>query len=578
MSKDERFDIVIIGGGPNGITTAAYLAKCGLSVCVLEERTECGGACETQEPIPGVRIFPHAMLMYASPAPGFEQLELWRYGFRMNWDPTDLTRPGATMLSCTDGWRPITDKDVEGWGKLGGMFGSPPFTKDLLLSTHWCPPHPPEVELTDDNIPYMQVYKQHQPDVWTHELREKTMFDVMDEYCESEHFKTQMAYASWASGAAAHWEGVAIPAIACVQLVVLTNTGKRSYPRAGLHGYFHAIHRCAVHHGAMVRTSCPVDEIIIDDGRAIGVRLKETAASGGKKIWANKAVISGVDVHQTFLKLVGPNNLDPSFVRDVKDISLKNQTLCVSTYFTKKPIQYKDKFNMYTADKCIGPNNIPNGCVYPVDSREFYYADVADVDSFKTKPTLDPTQKMWLLTPSLSWDPSDCQGYHPKGHLALYFAMALTSPDYHIEGEDAPDLYRDELMEYATQCYSQVFDGLEDDNVIHHWYASGREIEFRNTGLIGGTWAGSRHCEDQLWENRPCKGLERYRSPIEGLYHVHQTSAHPGALCLMATPYNLMHILIEDGIAEPGDWWYASPWYIPQEGKISADPNKKSKI
>ena len=75
MSKDERFDIVVVGGGPNGMTTAAYLAKCGLRVCVLEERTECGGACETQEPIPGVRIYPHAMLMYASPAPGFEQLE-----------------------------------------------------------------------------------------------------------------------------------------------------------------------------------------------------------------------------------------------------------------------------------------------------------------------------------------------------------------------------------------------------------------------------------------------------------------------------------------------------------------------
>ena len=86
MGADERFDVVIVGGGPNGMATAAYLARCGLGVCVLEERTECGGACETQEPIPGVRIYPHAMLMYASPAPGFEQLELHKYGFRMEWD------------------------------------------------------------------------------------------------------------------------------------------------------------------------------------------------------------------------------------------------------------------------------------------------------------------------------------------------------------------------------------------------------------------------------------------------------------------------------------------------------------
>ncbi len=578
MSKEERFDIVIIGGGPNGMTTAAYLAKCGLRVCVLEERTECGGACETQEPIPGVRIYPHAWLMYASPAPGFDQLELWKYGFRMNWDPLDIVTSEAMMLTCTDGWHPVSNKDIEGWGKLGGMFGTPPFTKELMRATFWSPPHPPEIDITDDNVPYMQVFKKHQPDLWSPELREGTMFDILDELCETEHFKTTMAYAAWASGAAAHWEGVGIPAIACVQLLTLTNTGLRSTPRGGLHGYFHAIHRCAVHHGAVVRTNCPVDEIIIDDGRAIGVRLRETAASGGKRLWADKAVISACDVHQTFLKLVGPRHLDPGLIRDVKDISLKNQTLYVSQYFTKKPIQYKKRYQDVVSYKCIPPHNIPNGCVYPADTREFYYAEAADIDGFKSRPTIDPKYKLWFLAPSLAWDPSDCQGYHPKGFVSPAFEMALTSPDYHIEGEDAPDQYRDELGIYMTECYSQVFDGLEDDNVIHHWFATGREVELRNTGLIGGTWAGSRHCEDQLWGNRPCKGLERYRSPIDGLYHAHQTSGHPGGLCLMAIPYNLMHILIEDGIVEPGKWWYPSPWYIPQEGKISADPGKKSKI
>ena len=61
-----------------------------------------------------------------------------------------------------------------------------------------------------------------------------------------------------------------------------------------------------------------------------------------------------------------------------------------------------------------------------------------------------------------------------------------------------------------------------------------------------------------------------YRSLCALLYNYVPTSGHPGGLCLMAIPYNLMHILIEDGVAEPGNWWYASPWYIPQQGKISA--------
>jgi hypothetical protein len=268
--------------------------------------------------------------------------------------------------------------------------------------------------------------------------------------------------------------------------------------------------------------------------------------------------------------MVGSRHLDPSFIQNVKDISLKNQTLNVVTYHTKKPIVFNDKFKKLQKERESGPFGLPIGGVYPCDDREIYYADCADIDGFKGKPTIDPKLKMWFHPPC---DPQ----HHPKGYVTAPFEMALTSPDYHIEGEDAPDKYKSEIMEYMRKCHSQVFDGLDDDNILHAWSATGREVELRNTGLIGGTWAGSRHCEDQLWGNRPCEGLERYRSPIEGLYNAHQTSGHPGGLCLMAIPYNLMHILIEDGIAQPGKWWYPSPWYIPQEGKISADPNKKSK-
>jgi phytoene dehydrogenase-like protein len=548
MSQDERFDIVVIGAGPNGMTTAAYLARCGLSVCVLEERTECGGACETQEPIPGVRIYPHAMLMYASPAPGFEQLELHKYGFRMEWDPnfTDTEKTGA--LACSDGWRPISMTDRMGWAKLGGLLGQPPFTQELLRAAFWCPPHPPEIEVTDDNTPYMQVYKKYQPDIWTPELRQMTMFDLLDEHCETEQFKTGMAFAAWASGAAGHWEGVAIPAALCVQLLTLPNTGQRSLPRGGLHGYFHAIHRAAVHKGAVVRTSCPVDEILIDDGRAVGVRLRETAAMGGRTIRANKAVVAACDVHQVFLKMVGARHLDPGFMRKVQDISLKNQTLYVSVFHTKRQLRLKPRFD---ADvRYVGPNRQPGLGIYPCDAREIYYENVADVDGRKGQPTVPPERAMWFQTPPQSFDPTDCQASYPRGYISNAFEMAVTSPDYHREGEDSLDRYKREMDAYMRQAYGQMVDGLDDGNVIHHWSATGRDVEFRNTGLIGGTWC--------------------YRTPIDGLYHAHQTSGHPGGLCLMAIPYNLMHILIEDGIAEPGDWWYPSPYYIRQEGKISA--------
>jgi len=69
MNKEERYDFVIIGAGPNGTALGAYLAKSGQSVCLLEERPEAGGGCENAYPMAGVRIDPHTTYMYAGAAP-----------------------------------------------------------------------------------------------------------------------------------------------------------------------------------------------------------------------------------------------------------------------------------------------------------------------------------------------------------------------------------------------------------------------------------------------------------------------------------------------------------------------------
>ena len=568
MSKDERYDFVVVGGGPNGVALAAYLGKCGASVCVVEERPEAGGACENSEPIPGVRLTPHAMYMYAGPAPGFEQLELHKYGFRMDWSAIseNLANQKEGGVLTTEGVAPLTDKDVMGWAKLAGMLGQPPFIKDLLRATFWCPPHPPEVEVTADNVPYMQVYKQHQPDVWTEELLDMTLFDLMDEYCETEPSKVQHAMVAWYSGAAGHWEGVAIPALGCD--ITLTLYSGLSVPRGGMHGYFHSIIRCAIAHGVVVRTCCPVEEIIVDDGRAVGVRLRETATTDEKKIWANKAVISGVDVIQTFSKLVGPKHLGSSFRKRVEDISIKGGSIWVSHLLTREPLRARQKFCSPGRDQ---PGQI--GGPYPCDSREIYYEHVADVDGRRGNPTVPPERLMWIATQSTRFNAeNDNQCTIPGVYLESPYYVYVPPPEYQPGGPDAIDKNKEQVNAYMRKAFSQVVENLDDANLVAHLANTPYESEFRNTGLIGGTWCGTRHCGDQWGENRPLPELARYRTPIEGLYLCNQTACHPGGLALMAIPYNLMHILIEDGMVEPGKWWYPSPWYIPQQGKISAIP------
>ncbi len=559
MPRDERYDFVIVGGGPNGVTLAAYLAKSGQSVCVLEERPEAGGACENTEPIAGVKINPHAIMLYGSHAPGFEQLELWKYGWRVGENEMgDLMADAGRGVAISSGMSPLTQKDQMGFAKMAGLLTQPTFTRELLRAVFWTPPHPPEIEVNINNIPYMQVYKKYQPDVWTEEMLDYDMFDLMDQHLESEPWKVQQAVIAWYSGAAGHWKGVAVPAWACA--ITLLIPGRMRPPRGGMHDYFHCVLRCAIAHGAVIRTCCPVDEIIINDGVAVGVRLRETATQAGKKIWAKKAVISDVDVRQTFNKLVGKNHCDQGLLQKVNDISLKGGSIFNFHFYTRERLKPRKPW----ADRGFV------GGGYPQDSREIYYDHVADVDGWRGNPRMPPERTLWLSTPYVRFEPTDKQVTRPEGHIMSPVYYLVPPPEYHVNGPDAINKIKEDITQHIIKSMSLVYENLNSDNLIKVWTNTPYDSEFRNTGLIGGTWCGTRHCNAQWGENRPVPELARYKTPIDGLYLCNQTSCHPGGLFLQAIPYNLMHILIEDGLVEPGPWWYSAPYYIPAPGKKSA--------
>ena len=567
MVDAERYDVVIIGAGHNGTTTAAYLAKSGLSVCVLEERPECGGAQENTDPIAGVHISPHAVALYGGAAPGWDQLELWRYGARMDWAAQNLSGMDFTSgnfmgLLCKDGVSFATQKDLEGWLKLSGLMGG--FMKDLLRATFWCPPHPSYVEVNAETIPFMQVYKERAPELWTPEMVEWTQFDLMDEHMDTEAFKVFQAYIAWMSGATGHFEGMGIPAFESVVASVLYTTG--AVPMGGIHGYYHAIFRCAVAHGAVFRTCCPVDEIIVRNGRAVGVKLRDDATWGNKVIWADKAVISATEIKQTFNKLIGIKNVDAGTMKRVNDLNIKGGPIYCNYFLTKAPLRYREKYK--GAEK--------TGVSYPMDSRELYYRHSADCMGIQGNPTVPYDEIIWL------WAGSNkiiSHEFHPQcTRPGLFIESSIEfyvpPPEYHIDGPEAMNTHKEELKKYFRKAFGCVIENLEDD-LVEHWVLTPWEQEFRNTGMLGGSWYGIRHCRDQWWNERPLPEMSRYRVPgIDNLYMVHQSAAHPGGLCLMACGYNLMHSLIEDGVAEPGDWWYASPWYIPEKGKISAVPRE----
>lgn len=102
---------------------------------------------------------------------------------------------------------------------------------------------------------------------------------------------------------------------------------------------------------------------------------------------------------------------------------------------------------------------------------------------------------------------------------------------------------------------------LTEDKIVAEFVNTPYDSSFINLGFVSGNWYGISQSEEQWYDKRSLPELSRYRTPIDKLYFCNQTS-YPSGLCLLAVPYNLMHVLIEGGIAAPGNWWYLSEWYI----------------
>jgi beta-carotene ketolase (CrtO type) len=557
--REERFDVVVVGGGHNGTTIAAYLAKSGLSTCVLEARPECGGGQENTEVRPGFRIDPHATYLYGGAAPGFEQLELWRYGMRMVYYPSmaGVVTLGGEVANMGSRWRPDLAREAlarhspADEGAPGSMFDllGDAGARELLRALFWTPPYPEGVEVEPQDLPWWRVFRERLPGLWSERLTEMSLLDFLDEFVSWEPLKVLNAIGAWYCGAHPGWDGMLLPSIGGTLLFHYASGA----PRGGMHTYAHAIVRCALAHGARILTNAPVGEIVVRDGRAVGVRLSEHAAFPEKTIWADKAVISAIDVQHTFRDLVGRQHLDASFLQRVGDVSLKGGSLFVMSVLCRELPRYHNREDAF-------PEEVYPSCVVaPADSLEWVRAQTRDAYSFRRGPTaLDAEHLTMMVCTHDVYDSTRApEGYHVLSPIYLQ----MPPPEYDVRGPGGVNRQKDEITTAALGLLAQLAPNMGEGNVIDVVVNTPEDSEFRNAGMVGGNWYGIRQSEDQWFGSRPLPELGRYRTPIDGLYLCNQTS-HPGGLCLMAVPYNLMHVLIEDGVVEPGGWWYPSPHYV----------------
>src|SRR5262245_19640798 len=336
------YDLIVIGGGHNGLVTAAYVARKGLKVLVLERREVLGGACTTEEVWPGYKVSTAAYVNSLLRPEIIRDLELKRHGFQMlPRNPSSFTPfpDGRSLLLGPD--KALTHrevskfsaKDAEALPKYEAMLERvADFLEPTLVMT---PPNPWSfkpgnlVQLARLGLGFLKLGHDGQKAV---EILAGAATPILVRWFESEHLKVTLATdAIIGAMASPSMPGTAYVLFHHVMGECDGVRGVWGYVRGGMGGISNALAAAARELGAEIRCSAPVKCILTDGGRAVGVALED-----GREFRA-AAVASNADANVTFLKLLDPRELPPDFVEAVRGIDYSSPSLKINVALGELP-------------------------------------------------------------------------------------------------------------------------------------------------------------------------------------------------------------------------------------------------
>jgi phytoene dehydrogenase-like protein len=311
------YDAIIIGAGHNGLTTAAYLAKAGKKVLVLERRHVLGGAAVTEEIYPGFKYSVCSYVVSLLRPEVIRELELPRYDLEIiPLDSTFTPMPnGDYLFRCGDHARTRREiarhspMDADAYDEYGKLMVQIAMAVKPMLGL--VPPQPTSWN-PKELFGLARVGKQFRG------LEDKLLYDLiklmtmssadfLDQWFETDVLKATMS----ASGIIGTFMGPRSPGTAYVLLhhyMGELDGAFRSwgFARGGMGTISRVIADAARHYGAEIKTQAPVDRVLINDGSAYGV------LSGNDEYHA-KVIVSGVDPKRTFLGMVKGESLDGEF-------------------------------------------------------------------------------------------------------------------------------------------------------------------------------------------------------------------------------------------------------------------------
>ncbi|MBI4527390.1 MAG: NAD(P)/FAD-dependent oxidoreductase, partial [Deltaproteobacteria bacterium] len=327
----KSYDVIVIGGGHNGLTHAAYLAKASKRVLVLERRHVLGGAAVTEEIYPGFKYSVCSYVVSLLRPEVIQELDLARYDLEIiPLDSTLTPMPGGNYLARWNDHAKTRREimrhspvDAEAYEQFGTVMHQMAVAIKPILGI--VPPNP--AGLTPADLLQMRAltrrFRSFGKENLYRLIKLMTMSsaDFLSEWFETEVLKATMS----ASGIIGTFLGPRSPGTAYVLLhhyMGELDGAFRSwgFARGGMGSISRAIAQAAQHYGAEIRTEAGVDRILVKDGKARGVVL-----SGGEEI-AGNVVVSSVDPKNTFLKLVDSASLDPEFAGRIRRFKIRGSS------------------------------------------------------------------------------------------------------------------------------------------------------------------------------------------------------------------------------------------------------------
>ncbi|HEX6434528.1 MAG TPA: NAD(P)/FAD-dependent oxidoreductase, partial [Gemmatimonadales bacterium] len=336
------YDLVIIGGGHNALVTAAYVARSGAKVLVLERREVLGGACVTEELWPGFKVSTAAYVNSLLRPEIIRDLELKRHGFKMlPRNPSSFTPfpDGRSLLLGPNKAQTHSEvakfsaSDADALPKYEKMLERvAAFLEPTLTQT---PPNPWSfrpgnlLKLARLGLGFARLGADGQRAV---EILTGAATPILDRWFESEQLKVTLATdAIIGAMASPSMPGTAYVLFHHVMGECEGIRGVWGYVRGGMGGISNAIAAAARERGAEIRTNSEVARILVKSGEAVGVVLKD-----GTELRARR-VASGADAHVTFLKLLDVKVLPPEFLDAVRNIDYSSASLKINISLSELP-------------------------------------------------------------------------------------------------------------------------------------------------------------------------------------------------------------------------------------------------